>query len=272
MVVDDVLDLECTVCLAAGRVHSTAQAYRCAACGTMYEALSCFRCNRPYLNTGYSSKSRCPGCGFEEKRKACSVATFGEIADQLTAPSLRPKPAQEITSCYVVDGAGWAPDLESIVTLVVAEGSLAFWWDWDDEPTEVPFDALQRIDVQGYQQTKGGGFLGGGFGAKGALEGMAAATILNALTTRSSHWVIVTILGDGGWTVLRIDNGDEKTVRRQLRPAQDAIATLPALSSGDPSDEFVAQLERLVALHERGMLDASEFQQAKAKLLDQQSE
>jgi hypothetical protein len=31
----------------------------------------------------------------------------------------------------------------------------------------------------------GGGFIGGGFGAAGAVEGMAIAAVLNALTTQS---------------------------------------------------------------------------------------
>jgi len=104
---------------------------------------------------------------------------------------------------------------------------------------------------------------------------MAAATVLNALTTQSSKWVIVTILGDGGWTVLRIEDEDEGTIRRQLRPARDAIATLPLASdeaSEQEPNDLVAQLERLSELHEKGLLDANEFQQAKARLLAPPSE
>ena len=52
---------------------------------------------------------------------------------------------------------------------------------------------LVEIEIAGPGNvTRGGGFIGGGFGIEGAAEGMLIASVLNAVTTRSS---VQTILG-----------------------------------------------------------------------------
>ena len=42
--------------------------------------------------------------------------------------------------------------------------------------------------------SRGGGFIGGGFGFGGALEGIAIATVLNALTTKTNIHTFIQIL------------------------------------------------------------------------------
>jgi hypothetical protein len=60
----------------------------------------------------------------------------------------------------------------------------------------VPYSEVEDIEIGGPGLVKsGGGFIGGGFGAIGALEGMAIASVLNALTTRTSITTIVRIQG-----------------------------------------------------------------------------
>ncbi|MBS1969483.1 MAG: hypothetical protein JSU04_04215, partial [Bdellovibrionales bacterium] len=49
----------------------------------------------------------------------------------------------------------------------------------------------------------GGGFVGGGFGVAGAVRGIAAASLLNALTTKNSEYAVLT-------TFLTEPNGTEK--------------------------------------------------------------
>ncbi len=43
----------------------------------------------------------------------------------------------------------------------------------------------------------GGGFVGGGFGVRGALEGIAFASILNAVTTQTHREVVISIAAEG---------------------------------------------------------------------------
>jgi hypothetical protein len=117
----------------------------------------------------------------------------------------------------------------------------------------VPYSDLHTLDVQGYTKTKGGNVFGGGFGAKGALEGMAAATILNALTTTSTRWVVITIIGPGGSIVLRKDGEVSGVVRQRLRTARDTILSVPSFSQPTQShdqNELVSGLERLAKMLE----------------------
>ena len=46
--------------------------------------------------------------------------------------------------------------------------------------------------------TSGGGFIGGGFGVEGALEGMAIATVLNVLSTKTKVHTFITIVVNFG--------------------------------------------------------------------------
>jgi hypothetical protein len=59
---------------------------------------------------------------------------------------------------------------------------------------EVHYSQVEVVDIGGPGLVRtGGGFVGGGFGATGAIEGMAVAAVLNALTTRTSIKTIVRI-------------------------------------------------------------------------------
>jgi hypothetical protein len=50
---------------------------------------------------------------------------------------------------------------------------------------DVPYSDVEAVDLGGPGLVKsGGGFVGGGFGVVGAVEGMAIAAVLNALTTQ----------------------------------------------------------------------------------------
>jgi hypothetical protein len=68
----------------------------------------------------------------------------------------------------------------------------------------------------------GGGWMGGGFGATGILEGVAVASILNALTTVTHHH-IETIVH------LNWNSGSVTVLNTQLQPAQWASLLSPVV-------------------------------------------
>ena len=64
---------------------------------------------------------------------------------------------------------------------------------------EIPYLELAQIDISGPGTvTKGGGFIGGGFGIDGAIQGIALASILNTLTTRSKVHTFLTLITNVG--------------------------------------------------------------------------
>ena len=61
---------------------------------------------------------------------------------------------------------------------------------------ELPYLGVEDVEIGGPGLVRSGGnFAGGGFGAIGALEGMAVASVMNALTTRTSITTIVRVQG-----------------------------------------------------------------------------
>jgi hypothetical protein len=135
------------------------------------------------------------------------------------------------------------------------------------ETLTIDLEEVRDISVGGAGRIReGGGFIGGGFGLEGFLIGASVASILNATTTKHR---IETILG------IRCEEGElvflcttvqpsalELALSRQRATVRRSVA--PAPPTG-PS--FAEELTRLADLVDRGFLDRSEFEKAKAKLL-----
>ena len=129
----------------------------------------------------------------------------------------------------VLDGAGWAPQIGSQALLDVYPDRIEL--ASSGASSAVPLNSLRDIQVGGRSVTTGGGFFGGGFGAKGAVEGMLISTALNSLSRKKAKWVTIRIVADGGWVDLRLDNYDVLPVRSTLRVLADqVIQTRPLIS------------------------------------------
>jgi hypothetical protein len=108
--------------------------------------------------------------------------------------------------------------------------------------------------------TSGGGFIGGGFGVEGAVEGMAVAAVLNALTTRTkinTYLSLETASGELHFHYSLMEPG-------ALRVALSPVFTL--LTRFDPA-WFAAQEEKLDWCKKLGFLDESTQAALRAALL-----
>ncbi len=129
-----------------------------------------------------------------------------------------------------------------------------------------------RVDGPG-AITRGGGFIGGGFGLAGAAEGMVIASVLNALTTRTTIQTIVEVQDRARDFLFFYENQTPEQLRLRLRPVEARLRQLAderdrqqrsqPVSGPDP----VERLERLAQLHKQGALTDDEFAAAKRKLL-----
>ena len=69
--------------------------------------------------------------------------------------------------------------------LVVSD--LGFFYETKKEAWSIDFEDIQSIQIAGSGAFQtGGGWIGGGFGFSGAMQGAAMASMMNLLTTRSS--------------------------------------------------------------------------------------
>ena len=119
---------------------------------------------------------------------------------------------------------------------------------------EVPYSQVEDVEIGGPGLVKsGGGFVGGGFGLGGAVEGMAIAAVLNAMTTRTSITTIMRIQGTGcelfllhaGLTPdrLRIEMSRTLGVIRAARAGEAAARPAP-----EARPESVSPVEELAKL------------------------
>jgi hypothetical protein len=98
--------------------------------------------------------------------------------------------------------------------------------------------SLQFAGRGAFETTSGGGWVGGGFGATGMIEGLGLATILNALTTRKHHH-IETIVN------LNWNSGSVTLLNTELLPTQWApllkpvVQRIEAHHQAPPTDEKV---------------------------------
>lgn len=124
---------------------------------------------------------------------------------------------------------GYAPERTIVIgdhyDLWFGDGKFVVFPRWGGTPLmEVRYTDIEDIEIGGPGVVKrGGGYVGGGFSAVGALEGMAIAGVLNALTTRTSIVTVVRIQAMTSELFLLHTKSTPDTLRMELSRALGAI-------------------------------------------------
>ena len=157
------------------------------------------------------------------------------------------------------------------------EDRLAAYWIGRPAPrAEVPFAQIEVVEIGGPGLVKsGGGFVGGGFGAVGALEGMAVAAVLNALTTRTSITTIVRVQGTDCEMFFLHTKSTPEQLRMEMSAALGAIRAAHTVATGEPAPSPppaapaspVEELAKLADMLAAGLITRAEFDQLKARIL-----
>lgn len=133
--------------------------------------------------------------------------------------------------------------------------------------TEIQSKEIIRIEVSGPGTvTTNAGLVGGGFGFEGAAWGIAAASIINALTTSTTTNTLVTISTRTSSVTLHTSEYDIDALR--IRLSSHIAAAESRAASPPPSSDIAAKLKELAELKSAGLLTEDEFTIAKAKLLN----
>src|SRR5206468_1576268 len=108
----------------------------------------------------------------------------------------------------------------------------------------------------------GGGWIGGGFGVSGFLEGVALATLMNKLTTRTQTSIETLVEFSAGPRALILLTWTEtpQALRVHMAPVFDRVqaAQAPIVAPLAPLDRL-AQLRQLGELRDGGVLTEEEF-------------
>ena len=125
---------------------------------------------------------------------------------------------------------------------------------------EITYCDIEAVDIGGPGLVKsGGGFAGGGFGAVGALEGMAIATVLNVLTTRTTITTIIRIQAPAAELFVLYTSQTPDQLRMRLSQPLGAIrASRAALAQPSAPASPVEELAKLAAMLGSGLLTREE--------------
>ena len=137
-----------------------------------------------------------------------------------------------------------------------------------DALVQMHYSEIEDVEIGGPGLVKTGGrFVGGGFGAAGALEGMAIASVLNALTTRTSVTTIIRIQAASCELFLLWTQSTPEQLRMELSRPLGAIRAAKPAKSAKTSASPVEELAKLADMLQAGLITREEFDQFKAKLL-----
>ena len=102
-------------------------------------------------------------------------------------------------SLLLCSGIENVPNTSGEIVITLRASTLELWSGayGSAQSGPISIERLDLIDIEiggGEQVTSGGGFIGGGFGPEGAAIGMAASTLLNAVTTKAKTLPTILIL------------------------------------------------------------------------------
>lgn len=125
----------------------------------------------------------------------------------------------------------------------------------------INFIEVAELNISGPGSvTSGGGFIGGGFGVDGALEGMAVATVLNLITSKTKVHTFLTLVTNFGELHLHYSGMEPSALRMALASVYVKLRRL------DPVWQE-SRLKILRAHQVAGLLSADELAAATKRLL-----
>lgn len=182
---------------------------------------------------------------------------------------------QSIVGCTVLGGYGHNI-LPGSNVIIAQDEIITIYSKTGTKYLEFRIDDIIDVVIGGPgETTTGGGFTGGGYGFAGAVKGIVASSLLNALTTRT---IITTTIQ------INLVSSEILIVNNEMTPTAVRVAMSPILgriksrnanippdmtSTTDtiPKKDLATQIRELAHLHEIGALDDDEFKAAKTKIL-----
>jgi predicted RNA-binding Zn-ribbon protein involved in translation (DUF1610 family) len=267
-------ELYCAKCKQFSRVPEDATSWTCPNCAQHWEVRRCVSCGVALQHVKHGG-GPCPFCGKNVNtwRKQGSIATAADAEQDAAERGFTSKSDQSdnrvLIGCTVAGGYGHDFSAGSRCNIFFDRDHARV--SGDGSALDLAYEGM-TLEIGGPGEvTSGGGFFGGGFGARGAAEGMAIASVLNALTTKTNIQTVVGIETNDCQLVVMWDKATPEQLKLTLAPvnghiksARKKVETSSASRSADP----VEQLERLAELQKAGALNPEEFEAAKRKVIE----
>ena len=217
----------------------------------------CEHCGREFRK---DLLQKCPKCG-----SAGSLTTISSIHDQ---PTLLSQETFSLRATYLGGvGTNFQPRDKGKLTVTNA----GFEFESGSNSWSKPYQNLAGLQIGGVGAFKtGGGWVGGGSGVLGGLQGANQARILNSLTERTHVDCVLRVVYPGLDLsfALRITPRQLELKLSGVRNWLETRSTLaaPVVASVSVMDNLLA-IEKLAELRDKGILTEEEFAAQKRKLL-----
>jgi hypothetical protein len=157
-----------------------------------------------------------------EKLGEKAVRIAEQAAERFQA-SARSREAYERTlaavrGCTYLGGVGYPLEPRTRCDLIFTDDGMNVVAPFAGVIVEEPYPSIVALEITGNVTTTGGGFIGGGFGL-GAVEGMAIATVLNSLTTKTNVNTVIQVQTASGELFLHTSSAAAEPLRVSLSPA-----------------------------------------------------
>jgi hypothetical protein len=265
-------------CLGCGRtlhLPGDSSEYECLDCRRRQAVRRCFGCGVVLATEAFETKSQftCSFCWTTHEiggDPRASLATVSERAEALRLRGLDPVAPRLIlvSPGTVVGGYGTALRPGAGCCLTASDEAVTVFTPDLHEMGRFPLAGLVALQLGGPGAvTTGGGFVGGGFGLKGAAEGILISSLLNTLTTKTEVNTLVRVTGRDAELIVHTSAATPGELELKLSPVLGRLRSREVSQPAEPGRDLTSELERLARLRESGLLSDVEFAQAKAKLL-----
>jgi hypothetical protein len=168
----------------------------------------------------------------------------------------------------IIGGNGYDIPVKSVCSVNCTPTDVRIVIAGQHDGLAIPYEALTALELSGGAQTSGGRFMGGGFGATAAIEGMVIASVLNSLSRKTTINTVLRVATGQGELFLHHGSVTPATMRNTFSPLFTRFeASRVATVARAPADDPASQLERLTRLRDAGALTEAEFQAARTPLV-----
>lgn len=166
-----------------------------------------------------------------------------------------------LEECTILGGCGYPFAVGQRLDIRFSSDAIRLQLSEENSSADIFYPEVVDLAVTGPGVvTTGGGFIGGGFGFEGALQGMAIAAVLNLLMSRTKVHTFLQIVTHQGELFLHYGGLEPGALRIVLSPV------FAHLRRSDPG-WLDARLQRLDTLRSQGTLSEEQFALLKVRLL-----
>jgi Short C-terminal domain len=273
------VEIPCPKCKARKELSADAVELRCRGCSAHYRFLRCSSCGSTAqvgATLGRGAPWSCPSCGTKSTLPMFGQPPFGSAAEiyrQLSTKGLLSDDPDKRTlgGFTMIGGNGYDIPVKAVCSVNCTPTDVRIVIAGQHDALAIPYDALTAVELSGGTRTSGARFRGGGFGVTGAIEGMAIASVLNALSRKTTINTVLRVATSQGELFLHHGSVTPAIMRNTLSPLFtrfEASRAAPVAPAPAPADDPTTQLERLTRLRDAGALTEDEFQAARTPLVN----